>query len=43
VGQVLGNTGERIGQPSLRVHVVELRRLCRPPNYAEWARMIGSA
>jgi hypothetical protein len=27
---------EHIGQPGLRIDVVELGRLCRLPNYAEW-------
>ena len=29
------DASEHIGQPCLRIDVVELGRLCRPPNYAE--------
>jgi hypothetical protein len=29
--------GEDIGEPGLRIDVIELASLCRPPNYAEWA------
>jgi hypothetical protein len=31
------DASEHIGQPCLRIDVVELGRLCRPPNYAERA------
>jgi hypothetical protein len=31
----IGDAGEDVGQPGLRIDVVEFRRLCRPPNYAE--------
>jgi hypothetical protein len=34
----VGDPGEHIGKPGLRVDVVELSRLCRPPNYAELGR-----
>lgn len=34
----IADASEDVGQPCLRIDVVELRRLCRPPNYAEWAR-----
>jgi hypothetical protein len=34
VDGVISDAGEHIGQPSLRIDVVEFRRLCRPPNYA---------
>jgi hypothetical protein len=32
------DAGEHIRKPGLRIDVVELSRLCRPPNYAERAR-----
>ncbi len=31
----VGDAGENVGEPRLRVDVVELGGLCRPPNYAE--------
>jgi hypothetical protein len=31
----LGHAGDDVGKISLRIEPVELRRLCRPPNYAE--------
>jgi hypothetical protein len=34
---VIGDPRQHIRQPGLRIDVVELRRLCRPPNYAERA------
>jgi hypothetical protein len=37
VTRVLGDPFENVGEPGLRVDVVELRRLCRLPNYAEWS------
>jgi hypothetical protein len=37
VDGVISDAGEHIGQPSLRIDVVEFRRLCRSPNYAERA------
>ena len=30
--------GQHIAQISLRIDGVHLASLCRPPNYAEWAR-----
>jgi hypothetical protein len=30
--------GEHVGEPGLRVDIIELGGLCRPPNYAEWVR-----
>jgi hypothetical protein len=38
VSRVLGNAGQDVGQPSLRIDVVHFCRLCRPPNYAERVR-----
>jgi hypothetical protein len=35
---MFGDPGQDIGQPGLRVDVVQFRGLCRPPNYAERAR-----
>jgi hypothetical protein len=35
---VIVDAPEHVGKPSLRIDVVELGRLCRPPNYAEVAR-----
>jgi hypothetical protein len=32
---VIGNAVQHLGEPGLRVDVVELGSLCRPPNYAE--------
>jgi hypothetical protein len=32
---VIGDSGEDIGEPSLRIEIIELCGLCRPPNYAE--------
>jgi hypothetical protein len=34
--RLASDAGEHIGQPCLRVDLIELRGLCRPPNYAEW-------
>jgi hypothetical protein len=31
----VGDAGEDVGEPSLRINVVELGGLCRLPNYAE--------
>jgi hypothetical protein len=30
-----GDAGEDVGQPGLRIDVVQFGGLCRPPNYAE--------
>jgi hypothetical protein len=35
VDVVIGNPGEHIGDPGLRIDVIELGCLCRHPNYAE--------
>jgi hypothetical protein len=35
MGRVPGNAGGHISKPSLRIDIIELRRLCRQPNYAE--------
>jgi hypothetical protein len=35
LGGVIRQTCEAIGEPSVRIDVVELGGLCRPPNYAE--------
>jgi len=32
---MVGDAGEHVGEPGLRVDVVDLRGLCRAPNYAE--------
>jgi hypothetical protein len=32
---VVSDAGEHVGEPSLRVDIIELRRLCRIPDYAE--------
>ena len=34
----VGDAAEHVGEPGLRIDVVELGGLCRPPNYAERAR-----
>ena len=36
--QLRGKTGQAIVEVSPRIVPVELGRLCRPPNYAEWLR-----
>jgi hypothetical protein len=36
--RVIKHSCQDIGEPGLRIDVVELRGLCRPPNYAERAR-----
>src|SRR5215475_1087580 len=38
VAGVVVDAGEHVGEPGLRIDVVELCRLCRPPNYAERVR-----
>jgi len=38
LGRVIREAGQHVGEPSLRIDVVELGGLCRPPNYAEPAR-----
>jgi hypothetical protein len=35
---MVGDAGQDIGKPSLRIDVVHLGGLCRPPNYAEQFR-----
>ena len=32
----VGDAGKHVGEPSQRIDVIELGRLCRLPNYAEW-------
>jgi hypothetical protein len=41
----VGDASEHVGEPGQRINVVELGRLCRPPNYAErfWMRPIVCA
>jgi hypothetical protein len=34
-GRVILQSRQHVGEPSLRIDVVELGGLCRPPNYAE--------
>jgi hypothetical protein len=50
--RLISNAGKNVSQPSLRIDVVELGGLCRPPNYAESVvfprfladrRLVGSA
>jgi hypothetical protein len=38
LGRMILQSCEDIGEPGLRIDVVELGGLCRPPNYAERAR-----
>jgi hypothetical protein len=38
LGRMILQARQDVGEPGLRVDVVELGGLCRPPNYAEWAR-----
>jgi hypothetical protein len=33
---MLGNARQNVGEPGLRIDVVQLGCLCRPANYAEW-------
>jgi len=33
--RMIRQAGEHVGEPGLRIDVVELGGLCRPPNYAE--------
>ena len=35
LGGVIRQASQHVGEPGLRVDVVELGGLCRPPNYAE--------
>ena len=35
MNRMLGNASEDVGEPGLRINIVHLGRLCRPPNYAE--------
>ena len=32
---MIGDPGQHLSEPGLRIDAVELGRLCRPPNYAE--------
>jgi hypothetical protein len=45
VDVVIGNPGEHIGDPGLRIDAVQLGRLCRHPNYAErfWKQPVALA
>jgi hypothetical protein len=38
---MIADAGKHIGEPGARIDVVQLRRLCRPPNYAERARFFS--
>jgi hypothetical protein len=38
VDRVVVDAREHVGDPGLRIDVVELGGLCRPPNYAESGR-----
>ena len=42
---ILGDAGEHVGEPGQRIDVIELCRLCRPPNYAErfWKQAVVCA
>jgi hypothetical protein len=35
LGRMILQARQHVGQPGLRIDVVELGGLCRPPNYAE--------
>ena len=35
---MIGDPGQHVSEPGLRIDAVELGRLCRPPNYAERQR-----
>jgi hypothetical protein len=32
---MIGDAAQHVGEPGLRIDIVELGGLCRPPNYAE--------
>jgi hypothetical protein len=34
--RVVGQARQNVGEPGLRIDIIELAGLCRPPNYAEW-------
>jgi hypothetical protein len=38
LGGMVGQARQHIGEPSLRIDIVELGGLCRAPNYAERTR-----
>ena len=42
---MIGDPGQHVSEPGLRIDAVELGRLCRPPNYAErlWKAAAASA
>jgi hypothetical protein len=42
---VIGDPREHIGEPGLRIDVIELGCLCRHPNYAErfWIEFVAPA
>ena len=35
LGRMLGDAPRDVSEPGLRINIVRLGRLCRPPNYAE--------
>jgi hypothetical protein len=35
LGRMVRQLFEHVGEPGTRIDIVELARLCRPPNYAE--------
>jgi hypothetical protein len=45
LNRMLGDARQNVGEPSLRIDVVHLGRLCRPPNYAErfWKQAVVCA
>ena len=38
IGWMIGQPRQNVGKPGLRIDVVHLAGLCRPPNYAERVR-----
>jgi hypothetical protein len=37
LGRMILQARQQVGEPGLRIDVIELGGLCRLPNYAEWA------
>ena len=35
MSRLLGDAGQHVGEPGLRIDVIQFGGLCRPPNYAE--------
>jgi hypothetical protein len=35
---MIGNARQHVREPGAWIDIVEFGGLCRPPNYAEWAR-----